>query len=87
MKLFFPFAYCLAYSLLFRKGYYNTQLLPALLVTRPGGEEEGRAKDSLIDLLNSRGRIPPPLYRMFTSGELGRQGPCPVSLLNSFGAL
>jgi hypothetical protein len=45
--------------------------LPALLLSQPEGEEESQAKESFIQALNSRGRIPPPLYRMFTSGELG----------------
>ena len=54
-----------------RKSYFNTQLLPALLLLQPESEEEVRAKESLVGALNARGRIPPALYTMFIAGELG----------------
>jgi hypothetical protein len=55
-----------------RKSYFNTQLLPALLLLAPESEAEGGAKETLIEALNARGRIPPALYRIFAAGELGR---------------
>jgi hypothetical protein len=72
---------------MFRKSYYNTQLLPAVLVSRPACEEEARAKQSLIDLLNSKGRIPPSLFRMYASGELGKPNACYFAFFCFFSCL
>jgi hypothetical protein len=43
-----------------------------LLLLAPESEAEGGAKETLIEALNARGRIPPALFRSFAAGELGR---------------
>ena len=55
---------------LFRQPFYVHQLLPALMVSCSPGSTLHTAQDSLLEALNSRGKIPSHLYRDYLAGKI-----------------
>jgi len=56
---------------MFRKPFFSSQLLPALLLVKVDGGKEA-ARGQMVELLNKKGKVPGPLYNSFISGELRR---------------
>ena len=65
---------------MFRKPFFSSQLLPALLLAKldSGGMDAARAQ--MVELLNKKGKVPGPLYNSFISGEFRRTEPHEVKL-------
>ena len=54
---------------MFRKPFFSSQLLPALLLVKVEDDMD-RARRQMVELLNKKGKVPGPLYNSFKTGEL-----------------